>query len=493
MSHSNPAEIITSLNANDVLFGRGSGPNDHEGNIRFRALVGERKAEYMATNHRQTKAKIARDIVNTVLSKHGRFLKKVEPAEAKRLGIPKGVDAWCVVDDETIMEKAKQALRQQRDKGRNKSPTRSQTHSPKNDVAAVPIQVESFVPNLDLGKQNPGIVPGGGYPGAAPQIQPNPYEPIPIGGTLTASEQGLDWKGYAAAAIAAQAPNLEDYNPAPQPVNMPPQAAVSAPPQAEERGPDRDLQRRGNESIQVMDLMDSFNKMKTKELEGDDAVQQNYASIETMGTISSINNKNDESTDTMGTIEPLPVAGRDSGYTNISLTSSTLSLMKTALGDSNSQAAQGQTTTIPPGSSADAAKSSDNLGESPAPARGSTMRSGSVHITDKDFFVPPKNRNPRASTSVSDLSLSLSHVMSERRKFVGGPITEGSEEHSESKNKKGMSADPRPLGMMEDEPDNMSGLGKSSMSILHMAMGESGQDSGMMTAAHESIFSDLGD
>ena len=54
-------EFVTELRPCDVLFGRGSGPNDHEGNIRFRQLVAERKQEYLATNHRQTKAKRRND------------------------------------------------------------------------------------------------------------------------------------------------------------------------------------------------------------------------------------------------------------------------------------------------------------------------------------------------------------------------------------------------------------------------------------------------
>jgi len=107
---------ITELQQTDVLFGRGSGPNDHEGNIRFRQLVADRKGEYLSTNHRQTKARIAREIVNSVLIEHGRFLKKVEHADARRLGIPKGIDAWIMVDQDTVMEKAKQALRQNTNK-----------------------------------------------------------------------------------------------------------------------------------------------------------------------------------------------------------------------------------------------------------------------------------------------------------------------------------------------------------------------------------------
>ena len=72
---------IMALSANDVLCGRGSGPNDHEGNIRFRQLVLSRKAEYLSTNARQTKSRIAQEIVYHVkfrVNPQGRFLKKLE-------------------------------------------------------------------------------------------------------------------------------------------------------------------------------------------------------------------------------------------------------------------------------------------------------------------------------------------------------------------------------------------------------------------------------
>jgi hypothetical protein len=112
-------EYVKEVHPNDVLFGRGSGPNDHEGNIRFREMVAQRKAEYMATNHRQTKAKIAKDIVDQVFGSGGRFLKKLEPSEANKLGLlteeqMHNQDVYEVVGDDTIMEKAKQALRQNR-------------------------------------------------------------------------------------------------------------------------------------------------------------------------------------------------------------------------------------------------------------------------------------------------------------------------------------------------------------------------------------------
>jgi hypothetical protein len=67
---------------------------------------------YMATNHRQTKAKIAKAIVDSVFVRNGRFLKKMEAAELQRMGFANVMDVYTIVDDDTVMEKAKQALRQ---------------------------------------------------------------------------------------------------------------------------------------------------------------------------------------------------------------------------------------------------------------------------------------------------------------------------------------------------------------------------------------------
>jgi hypothetical protein len=109
---------ITDLRDDDVLLGRGSGPNDHEGNIRFRNLVADRKAEYMATNHRLTKAKIAQEIVDRVFAHGGRFLRRLESDEIARFDVPDGFDAWMLASEETTMEKAKQALRQNTNKAK---------------------------------------------------------------------------------------------------------------------------------------------------------------------------------------------------------------------------------------------------------------------------------------------------------------------------------------------------------------------------------------
>jgi len=139
--NADPNQYVTNVTPNDVLFGRGSGPNDHEGNIRFRDMVARRKAEYLATNHRQTKAKIAKEIVDSVLASNGRFLKKLEPPEIQKLGFDMRNDYYSLVDDETILEKAKQALRQNRDKtsgGGSLSPKREAPMPVLSEVVVAP-------------------------------------------------------------------------------------------------------------------------------------------------------------------------------------------------------------------------------------------------------------------------------------------------------------------------------------------------------------------
>lgn len=115
----NVGDVIEALSQNDVLCGRGSGPNDHPGNVAFRQLILSRKAEYLSTSARAEKAKIASEIVAHVqkeLDPSGRFLKKMGPAELREKGFREGQDVWVVVDQDTALEKAKQALRQNRDK-----------------------------------------------------------------------------------------------------------------------------------------------------------------------------------------------------------------------------------------------------------------------------------------------------------------------------------------------------------------------------------------
>lgn len=143
---------VTTLGTNDVLLGRGSGPNDHEGNVKFRQFVAERKQAYMATNHRLTKTKIAREIVDLVASSGGRFLKKIEDEQQQQrvmmmLGHQHhtvGGDLFEVVSDDTVMEKAKQALRQNAGKQQQQQ---QQNPPPPKDGKRMP---QPLPPNVDL-------------------------------------------------------------------------------------------------------------------------------------------------------------------------------------------------------------------------------------------------------------------------------------------------------------------------------------------------------
>lgn len=91
---------------NDVLLGRGSGPNDHIGNINFRKLISTRRKEYNGTNARVEKGRIAKEIIDYVhsLDPPGRFLEKLD----------RNSTSWVVVKQSKALEKAKQALRQNR-------------------------------------------------------------------------------------------------------------------------------------------------------------------------------------------------------------------------------------------------------------------------------------------------------------------------------------------------------------------------------------------
>jgi hypothetical protein len=507
MMENGNVEYITQLNQNDVLFGRGSGPNDHEGNIRFRTLVGERKAEYMATNHRQTKAKIAREIVSAVLDKNGRFLKKLEPAEAKELGVPKGVDAYVCVDDETVMEKAKQALRQQRDKNKS-TPTKSPKGSPevtqkKESKPPTTISLNNypspneFDPTLarnNLAQSLPRTHLDTGLYIHPEMTHPNPYEPVPIGYNAIFNNDNamqLDWRNYVQAAIFAQTQGLQDYRMFQQEGAIPqtsvsnPQSFISTSPLSggdEIRSGNRHVsaERGRRESLQVTDLMDSFTKMKTKGL---DAGNESH---DTLGTSIS---KNYESTDTMGTIDPLPLTNRDP--TNLSMSSGAFSaLFKGSLNESSRctespmlKGMHGDTNIEPNSTIGSTAKS----GFSRSLRR--DLGRQSINIDDKDLRKYMSKMNASGLDYSANMSMSFSQVWNPKNLPNLGNVTEGDENLDDSEKK--MKSGPSEVVLMEDDTEGMSGLGKSSMSILNVAMADS-QCESLMTA-NESIFSDFGE
>lgn len=252
-------QYVTVVNPNDVLFGRGSGPNDHEGNIKFRDLVAQRKAEYMATNHRQTKAKIARAIVDIVLSAGGRFLKKLEGKEAENLGFTNGDDVYVVVDDDTIMEKAKQALRQNRDKTSSGSTPVAENNA---NLALAQAQAQlaaqqMMAPSLPISSLQTNL-----YTGSMQQQ----FEPVPV---YRVNEQPAytDNEGYATYTTTLGDPDEEElFNHRASGGSHRGRKDNLAPPPAERV-----------DSMQMSQLMESFRAMST--------THGNNSSSDTIGTI----------------------------------------------------------------------------------------------------------------------------------------------------------------------------------------------------------------
>jgi len=84
----------------DVLFGRGSGVNNHPGNIKFRIIVKKYQPEYLSCVRHSEKAIFPNAIVRAVEESGGRFLKKNSNGD------------WCEVDKKKSLLKASQALRE---------------------------------------------------------------------------------------------------------------------------------------------------------------------------------------------------------------------------------------------------------------------------------------------------------------------------------------------------------------------------------------------
>jgi hypothetical protein len=105
--------VIREIGANDVVMGRGAFAVRNEGNVRFGRILSELKAEYQVTNNRRTKDTIARQAVHQVYQNQGRFLRRLDdPDEMSSLGVGLDEAAFVLADDDSILLKAKQSLRE---------------------------------------------------------------------------------------------------------------------------------------------------------------------------------------------------------------------------------------------------------------------------------------------------------------------------------------------------------------------------------------------
>lgn len=94
-------EVITHVQQDDVLCGRGGETNHHQGNIQYRNLVKAFQPLYIASKRRD-KPRLAQCIVYTVRQSGGRFLKRTDPRS----------NTWTDVGNIKAREKTSQALRE---------------------------------------------------------------------------------------------------------------------------------------------------------------------------------------------------------------------------------------------------------------------------------------------------------------------------------------------------------------------------------------------
>ena len=97
---------VRTPHAHDVLSGRGGGINMHEGNAQFREWVRVRKNDYNLAVNKTEKTRVAREVIDLVVSQDppGRFLQR-EPGS--------GLNGWWIeLDEERVMAKTSQALRE---------------------------------------------------------------------------------------------------------------------------------------------------------------------------------------------------------------------------------------------------------------------------------------------------------------------------------------------------------------------------------------------
>lgn len=106
------SDVITELNGYDVLLGRSIPKWKCSGNGIFRKLIANHGDEYRSLNKHVHKDEIARRILLTIRALGGRFLRQIELLSVKeRLNIDGDTEAWVAVDEETSLQKIKQALR----------------------------------------------------------------------------------------------------------------------------------------------------------------------------------------------------------------------------------------------------------------------------------------------------------------------------------------------------------------------------------------------
>lgn len=117
--------MVEELGQFDVLLGRGIGPNEHSGNIRYRTIVQTYQKEYLATNKRKEKERIAKKAIAAVEANGARFLRQIDEESSKagnngtdKKATKNSKKRYTIAEKEIVLEKTKQSLRFQ---GHNKN------------------------------------------------------------------------------------------------------------------------------------------------------------------------------------------------------------------------------------------------------------------------------------------------------------------------------------------------------------------------------------
>jgi hypothetical protein len=113
---------VTEVAAQDVLLGRGTGPNEHIGNCTFRDEVEKRKEAYSRADNRFLKEMLIRQTIALVNARRGRFLKKVAKKDIISRGlITEDVLYEVVTDISALAYKTRQAFRYSHRKNHDES------------------------------------------------------------------------------------------------------------------------------------------------------------------------------------------------------------------------------------------------------------------------------------------------------------------------------------------------------------------------------------
>jgi hypothetical protein len=104
--------LVTELSPHDVLLGRGTGPNEHQGNKILRSLVAKFQEEYDTSKSRKGRHDVAMKTLQEIKKNEGRFLDRAASLESSSgEDEDRGPEHYLLVDDKKAINKIKQAFR----------------------------------------------------------------------------------------------------------------------------------------------------------------------------------------------------------------------------------------------------------------------------------------------------------------------------------------------------------------------------------------------